>query len=404
MTNAANTSDDRPMTVVGMISGTSMDGIDVAAARLSLRGEQVDLEPMGATSVPYEDRLGRDLAEALPPAVTTAEEICRLDTEVGRAFAAAAGHAIAELAPDTDLVVSHGQTLYHLVEDGQVLGTLQIGQPAWIAEATGLPVVADLRAADVAAGGQGAPLAALFDSLLLSERDRSRASINIGGIANLTVVGPAADPVAYDTGPGNCLIDAAVGHVTDGQETFDRDGARGRRGTVRRDLLDRLLDDPYYLRRPPKTTGKEHYHLPYLLAAVEGIDGEIDPDDLVATVTAVTAITIADACRAHHVEEVLVAGGGVRNPVLVEMLGAEMPDVEIDLIDEMGIPAGSKESYFIALIGFLAVHGLPGNLPSATGASRPVPLGCILPGRGGLTLPSPRATAPTRLVIVDGTS
>lgn len=388
-----------PLTVVGMISGTSMDGIDVAAARLALRQDTVELEPLGATSVPYEPGLRRDLEAALPPAAASVAAVCRLDNEVGQAFAAAAQKAIADLAPNADLVVSHGQTLYHWVEEGRVHGSLQIGQPAWIAELTGLPVVADLRAADIAAGGQGAPLAGLFDALLLADAEGGRASVNIGGISNLTVVGPDVEAVAYDIGPGNALIDAAIAHVTGGGVSFDRDGEMGGRGKIHAALLDRLLAEPYYRQPPPKTTGKELFHLPYLLEMAAGV-GEVADDDLVATVTALTAVTVADACRAYAAEEVIVAGGGADNPTLMGMLADRLPGVALRPIDELGIPAAAKESFFVALIGFLTVHGLAGNLPSATGASRPVPLGCLLPGRDGLFRAELAVVAPTRLRVV----
>lgn len=388
------------MTVVGMISGTSMDGIDVAAARLRLEGDTVELQPQGAISVPYDQDLQSQLAGALPPAATTAETVCRLDNEVGRAFAAAAARAVAELAPAADLVVSAGQTLFHWVEDGQVLGTLQIGQPAWIAEQTGLPVVADLRVADVAAGGHGAPLAGLFDVLLLAGTDRVQASLNLGGISNITVVGPESEPFAYDVGPANALIDAAVTHITSGAATFDEDGAIAARGQVHGKLLEQLLDEPYYRLPPPKTTGKELFHLPYLLEAAEEV-GDVADDDLVATATALTAETVADACRAHGVEEMVAAGGGVDNPTLMRMLADRLPGVPIRPIDDYGVPAAAKESYFIALIGFLSVHGVAGNLPSATGASRPVVMGALLPGRGGFALPETSATSPQRVIIVE---
>jgi anhydro-N-acetylmuramic acid kinase len=388
------------MKVVGLISGTSMDGIDVAAADFELRDDEIELRALGAMSLPYQAGLRRDLESALPPATTTAQTLCRLDNEVGRAFAAAAARALGELAHGADLIVSHGQTLYHWVEQERALGTLQIGQPAWIAEATGLPVVADLRVADLAAGGQGAPLAGLFDVLLLSGTDRIRAALNIGGIANLTIVRPAADPLAFDTGPGNALIDAAVRHVSGGTEPFDREGAMAQRGVVRQPLLERLLADPYYRRPPPKTTGKEHFHLPYLLELAAEV-GEIGPEDLVATVTALTAVTIGDACRAHGVEEIIVSGGGAHNPALLQMLAEQVPKVAIRPIDDLGIPAGAKESYLIAMIGFLTLHQLPGNLPAATGATRPAVLGCLLPGPRPLTLPPAASVVPVRLRLVD---
>lgn len=390
-----------PLTVIGLISGTSMDGIDVAAAEFDLTDDTISLRSKGSTSLPYEDGLFQDLEAALPPASISAETVCRLDNRVGQAFAEAAQTGI-DTFGDADLVVSHGQTLFHWVEDGRARGSLQIGQPAWIAERTGLPVVADLRVADIAVDGEGAPLAGLFDALLLAGGDGDRASVNIGGISNVTVVGPKAEPFAYDIGPGNALIDAAIAHITGGTASYDRNGEAGARGKVNRPLLDHLLDEPYYREDPPKTTGKELFHLPYLLEAVEK-SGGVGDDDLITTVTALTAATVADACRAHHVDEVIVAGGGALNPTLMGMLADELDPISVRPIDDLGIPAPAKESFFIAMTGFLSLNGLPGNLPSATGASRPVVLGSLVPGREGLVLPEPATAMPTRLqVVTDG--
>jgi anhydro-N-acetylmuramic acid kinase len=387
------------MKVLGLISGTSMDGIDVAAAELDLDGEVVRLRPIGQTSIPYEERLRKELEAVLPPETTTAEAICRLDNQVGQAFAAVARRAISDFATGTELVASHGQTIFHWVDGGMALGSLQIGQPAWISAGTGLPVVADLRVADIAAGGQGAPLAGLFDSLLLGGTDVTRASLNLGGISNITVVGGGVEPVAYDVGPANALIDAAVAHVTGGTALFDADGAMAGAGAVHERLLQELLTEPYYRQEPPKTTGKELFHLPYLLDAATRVGG-VGDDDLVATATAIAAVTVADACRRHRVAEVIAAGGGVHNPALMRMLSDELGDIPIRPIDELGIPASAKESYFIALIGFLTVHGLAGNLPAATGASHQVTLGALLPGREGFRLPSHGVVQPRRLEIV----
>lgn len=385
--------------VIGMISGTSMDGIDAAVAELSIDADAVTLRPIGATSVPYAPELRAALAAALPPATTSAGELCQLDSLVGRAFADAARAVLGGLAGGrADLIASHGQTLYHWVDEGgHAQGTLQIGQPAWIAAATGLPVVADLRAADVAAGGQGAPLAALFDHLLLAATPGTTAALNLGGIANMTVVGAERSPVSYDIGPANALIDAAVQHVTGGVQAFDHDGAMARRGTVQRDVLDRLLDDRYYRRSPPKSTGKEHFHAAYLLDRLG--DAAIGPDDLLATVTALTAVTVATDCRAAGVDRVVVSGGGASNPVLLDMLAAELPAVQISTIDELGIPADAKEAYLIALIGFLSVHQLPCNAPWATGADRAVVLGCLVPGATGFPEVRRHPTTPTSLAV-----
>lgn len=390
------------MKVVGLISGTSFDGIDAAAAELELRDDEVLLRPLGAISLAYPPELRAALAAVMPPATTTAAGLCALDTRIGQAFAEAAEAAVRDLAGgEADLVVSHGQTLYHWVEGTRVLGTLQIGQPAWIAERTGLPVVADLRSRDVAAGGQGAPLASLFDVLLLGRPDKGEvgAALNLGGIANLTIIASDRNPVAFDVGPANALIDAAVAHLTDDAETFDRDGVRGARGHVHQPLLDALLDEPYYGLAPPKSTGKELFHLPYLLDALAAT-GPVPPDDLIATVTELTAITIARACGEHAVTTVVAAGGGTRNPTLMARLSDRLLGVKVTTIDGFGIDSDAKEAYTFALIGFLTVHGLPGSVASCTGSARPAVLGCLVPGARGFALPPAAPAPPTRLRVL----
>jgi anhydro-N-acetylmuramic acid kinase len=388
------------MRVVGMISGTSMDGIDVAVADLGFVDDVVEMHPLGASTRGYPSQLRHALTAVLPPALTTAEEVCRLDTLVGQVFAEAARFAVTELAGgEADLVVSHGQTIFHWVDgDGRARGTLQIGQPAWIAEATGVAVVADVRSRDVAAGGHGAPLASTLDELLLAGSDATAGALNLGGIANITVVARDAPTIAFDIGPANALIDAAVVNATTGAEALDRDGVRARRGRVHDDLLGRLLADPYYRQPPPKSTGKELFNAAYLLDHVAAV-GAIDADDIVATVTALTAITVADACREHGLRRLVVSGGGVDNPALMERLGTELRGLAISRIDEFGIPSAAKEAYLFALIGFLTVHQLPGSVASATGAAGPVVLGCLLPGRHGFPPIIPRSSPPSRLVI-----
>jgi anhydro-N-acetylmuramic acid kinase len=389
------------MRVVGMISGTSMDGIDVAVADFQFVDATVEMRPLGATSRAYGSELRAALGDVLPPATTTAYEVCRLDTVVGQAFAAAAAEAVDELAGGSaDLIVSHGQTIFHWVGgDGRALGTLQLGQPAWIAEATGIPVIADVRARDIAAGGHGAPLASTLDTLLLAGSADTAAALNLGGIANITVVSPGAPTIAFDIGPANALIDAAVWHASDGSEAYDNDGERARRGRVHPALLERLLSEPYYRRSPPKSTGKELFHLDYLLDHVKEV-GAVEPDDLVATVTELTAVTVAAVCRDLDVRRLVVSGGGAENPVLMVRLAAALPDVELTTIDEYGIPSAAKEAYLFALLGFFTVHGLAGNVPSATGAGRPVVLGCLLPGRQGFPEIAPPQAAPSHLVVV----
>jgi anhydro-N-acetylmuramic acid kinase len=388
------------MRVIGLMSGTSYDAIEAAAAELRLEDEELVMSVLGAHSLPWPEEPRRGIEAALPPAGTTVEAVCRLDTLIGQAFADAAVRAVETLCSGSaDLVVSHGQTVHHWVEDGLVRGTLQLGRPAWIAEATGLPVVADLRSRDVAAGGQGAPLVSVVDTLLLRGRPGVPAALNLGGMANVTVVPRDADPVAFDTGPANALIDAAVRHFTAGARHWDEAGRGAAAGRVDTALLSLLLDEPYYRRPAPKTTGKELFHLPYLLDALAARPVP-RPADVLATLTRLTAVTVADACRAHGVTELVVSGGGTRNPVLMRMIGAEMPGIPVLTSDDVGLPSGAKEALAFAVLGFLTVHGLPATVPSCTGARHASLLGGITPGRAPLRLPPAAALAPNRLRIV----
>ncbi|WP_159942909.1 MULTISPECIES: anhydro-N-acetylmuramic acid kinase [unclassified Nocardiopsis] len=387
------------MIVLGLSSGTSADGIDVAAARLDLDGDLVYLAPLGHRTVPYPDDLRRELRAALPPAATTLEAVCRLDTGIGRAFADAARRADEDLAGGAaDLVASHGQTLFHWVEGATAHGTLQLGQPAWIAEATGLPVVSDPRAADVAAGGHGAPLASLLDALLLADRPAPVAALNLGGIANATVVRPGAAPVAFDTGPGNALLDTAARRVSGGRADFDADGALARSGRPDPVLLDLLLSEPYYRLDPPKSTGPELFGPRHLDAALARASVP-DPADLLATLTELTALTAARALRPYRVAEVFASGGGTRNPALMERLAARLHPARLDTADALGLDGDAKEAYLFALIGFFTWHGLPATLPGCTGARRATVSGRLTPGAGPLRLPDPAPAVPRRLLV-----
>ncbi|MFD7483175.1 MULTISPECIES: anhydro-N-acetylmuramic acid kinase [Streptomyces] len=383
------------MRVIGLMSGTSYDAIDAAAAELTLEGEDLTLRPLGMVSETYDGALREALAAALPPAATTLAEVCRLDTLIGQTFAAAAVRADRELCGGgAELVASHGQTVYHWVEDGRAHGTLQLGQPAWIAEATGLPVVADFRPRDIAAGGQGAPLVSLVDLLWLRGRAGTPVALNLGGIANLT----APDGTAFDSGPGCALVDVAVRGLTGGRLNYDMDGALAARGAVHEPLLDRLLAEPYYALPAPKTTGKELFHLGHLRDALTGF-GTLTAEDVIATLTRLTARTVADAVRSVGATEVIASGGGTRNPALMAMLDAELPGVPVRTSDALGLPAAAKEAYAFAVLGFLTLHGLTGTDPVSTGARHPSVLGSITPGRGGLRLPPRAGAAPVRLVL-----
>lgn len=388
------------MRVLGMISGTSHDGIDVAIVDFELDASAGAAGAGGSglvariehtASIPYPPELRARLIAALPPAASGFDVACELDTAIGQAFATAAQTALTTHADSfdgapVDAVCSHGQTVFHWVEGGRALGTLQLGQPAWIAEATGLPVVSDLRAADLAAGGQGAPLVPILDTLLLEPwhaRGTRAAALNLGGISNLTVCVPGAEPVAWDIGPANALIDAVVTASAETAETFDRDGALASAGSVDAGLLEVLLDEPYYRMPAPKSSGKELFHLPYVEAAVQRAGVELSLTSLVATLTELTAATVAEAIRAAGVEVLVASGGGVRNPVLMARLAAQLPDVKLLTTDELGIPSDEKEAVAFALIGWATLHGLPANVPSCTGARGPRVLGRVSAGPSG---------------------
>ena len=370
-------------TVIGLISGTSMDAIDVAVARFTWDAPGVlVLTPLGHRELPWPAAPQGRLRAALPPAPVTMAEVCQLDVLVGEAFADAALAGVALAGGHADLVCSHGQNVFHWVQDGRARGTLQLGQPAVIAERTGLPVVSDLRARDVAAGGQGAPLASTLDALWLAGEEK-RAALNLGGIANITVVGRPGDPVrAYDTGPASCLLDVEAQRLTG--VPFDRDGALARAGQVDEALLARLLAESYYRLPPPKSTGRELFHTGYVAQR----RGAVDAANLMATLTELTAATVADACRRENVAEVVASGGGVRNPALMDALRRRLGPVRLLTSEQRGLPSEAKEAYLFALLGFLCIAGLHGTVPGATGAP-PRVLGRISPGAGPLMLPPP---------------
>lgn len=386
------------LTVIGMLSGTSFDGVDAAVARLSLADDVVTLEPLGLHSAEFPLALRRRIGAALPPQATTLEEVCRLDTELGQLFGRVAADADRRFAGGVaDLVVSHGQTVFHWVEGGSALGTLQLGAAAWIAAESGLPVVSDLRSRDLTRGGHGAPLASTLDALLLLSDGVARGALNLGGIANLTLRGPDGRIVAYDIGPASALMDAVVTELTGGAERMDRDGARAARGSVDEALLAELLDEPYYRLPPPKSTGKELFHADYVRAKVGGRG--IADDDLLATLTELTARLVAGDCVRHGLAELVVAGGGVRNPVLMRRIAALAPGTRIRPMEDFGLPAQAKEAYLFALLGYLTAHGLRGTIASATGADEGSVLGSLTPGRTPLRLPEPATRFPRALRI-----
>ncbi|WFE34427.1 anhydro-N-acetylmuramic acid kinase [Micromonospora sp. WMMD975] len=384
------------MRIVGLMSGTSCDGVDVVAGEFRLDGETLRLRALGHRELAYPDDLRGEIEALLPPAATTIEAVCRLDNRLGEVFAEAAALGVELAGGAADAVVSPGQTVFHWVEGGRARGTLQLGAPARVAARVGVPVLHDLRSADVAAGGQGAPLVPAFDALLLDAGTSPRAALNLGGIANLTVVAPGAPVLGYDVGPANALLDAAARRFLG--RPCDVDGARAAAGRVHGALLARLLAEPYYAAPPPKSTGKELFHGGYLDAALAGVGEPVTADDVLATLTELTARTVADACDRHRVTEVVAAGGGVRNPTLRTRLAAlGAGRWRLRVTDELGVPAQAKEAYAFALLGWLSWHGLPGAVPSVTGASRPAVLGSWTPSGPPFKASTP--TPPRRLVV-----
>jgi anhydro-N-acetylmuramic acid kinase len=381
--------------VLGLLSGTSVDGVDVAAAELSVAGDTLRIARLGELTVPWPEPLRERVLAARSGAAVGAGELCRLDHELGEALGEVAAKAAGLMG--AELVASHGQTVHHEVDPaGRVRGTLQLGQPARIAERTGLPVVADFRVRDVAAGGQGAPLVSVLDQLLLAVRSEPVAALNLGGIANLTVVAPGEPALAFDSGPGNTLLDLAM--AGQAGEPYDRDGRRTARGTVDPALLARLLADPYLSRPPPKSTGQERYHAGYLAAA--GAAG-VGLDDLLATLAELTAAAVASDVARYRVRRVWASGGGVHNAGLMAALRRRLGEhgATLATTEELGLPVDAKEAYAFAVLGWLTWHGLPGTVPSCTGAAGPRILGAVTPGAGPLRLPPPLPAPPRRAVL-----
>jgi anhydro-N-acetylmuramic acid kinase len=395
---------------LGLISGTSLDAVDAVIIELTPGSADVlEVRVVGGRSTPYPAALRSRLVAALPPQPCTAHELTQLDTLVGQHFAEVAASVVEEHGP-VDAVSSHGQTVYHWVEGGRALGTMQIGQPAWIAERLGVPVVSDLRARDVAAQGHGAPLVPLLDVLALAGAARVEgapddevvAALNLGGIANMTRVGPGTgggrEITAYDIGPANALVDAVVTDHGLTPEGYDVGGAIGAAGSVDEELLRTLLGDPYYDLPAPKSTGKEYFHLGHVRGALG--TRTLSDADLVATLTRLTGEVVGRELRRAGVSRVLASGGGCDNPVLMRAIGAAAPGVTVTTTVDLGIPTDLKEAFAFALMGWATWHGLPGNVPAATGASGPRVLGSITPGAGPLRLPEPLAALPRALVVV----
>jgi anhydro-N-acetylmuramic acid kinase len=370
------------------MSGTSLDGIDVALVEVDERSERFAARLEAFVTVPYEPQQRLMIERALAGGP---QHLCRLNVELGELFADAAARLLRDsgLKPeDVSAIGSHGQTVWHEPPVArQRGGTLQLGEPAVIVERLGIPVVSDFRARDMAAGGQGAPLVPIVDQLLFSSPDAPRAMQNLGGIANVTMLPPEGSGrpvVAFDTGPGVAVIDAVVEIVSLGAERFDAGGRRAAAGRPNEELLNRLLDDPYFHREPPKSTGRERYGGAYAQSLVErGRALGIGDNDLVATATALTARTIADAYRlptpAGKPEECIASGGGAHNPVLMQMLAERLHPIVVADLSALGWDPDAKEAAAFAILAHLHRSGRPANLPSVTGAAGPRLLGKLTP-------------------------
>jgi anhydro-N-acetylmuramic acid kinase len=367
------------------MSGTSLDGIDVAIVDIGhAKRRSWRVSSVAHRTVAY-SRSTRERILAVSNRECSTQQISRLNFELGELYAKAVKNACGQghvALNSVELIGCHGQTVYH-EGAGKTPNTLQIGEASVIAERLGIPVVSDFRTRDVAAGGQGAPLVPFVDYLLFRHRTRHRVALNIGGIANITILpaGAPADQVrAFDTGPGNMVVDQLVERMTAGRKRFDRGGAGAARGRINRPLLDKLLRDRYFAAPPPKSVGREQYGAGFVDSLVASGDASgLAPDDLLATATAFTAASIAIGISrfAPRTQEVIASGGGVHNIQLMAQLAAFLPGIDIATTAEHGIDPDAKEAIAFAVLAHRTWQRKPANLPSATGARREVILGKI---------------------------
>jgi anhydro-N-acetylmuramic acid kinase len=399
------TSEDfvKSMVMAGVMSGTSADGVDVAVCRISpahTSGGTPTVKLLGHVGVAYPKTVRAAVLCAMDADAISVSEMARLNWRLGTLYADAVEKAQEQFGVKVELVGCHGQTVYHQGVAEEYLGkevraTWQLGEASVIAERLRVPVVSDFRPADIAAGGQGAPLVPMLDYCMFRSAEVSRVLQNLGGIANLTAIpaGAGADGVmAFDTGPANMVIDACMERLY--EREFDEYGAVARSGKVLRGVVEEVLREEYFSSPPPKSCGREQFGERFasrFVAMCRKAGGREDRDeDVIATATALTAASIVDAYRRFvmgHVGkaapvEFVAAGGGVNNDVLMGMLreGLEPLGVKLRLMEELGIPAQAKEAVAFALLGWLSFHGLPGNVPAATGAKRAVVLGNISHG------------------------
>lgn len=382
------------MLVLGLMSGTSADGIDVALAQVHGAPPKLRTQLLHHASRRMPDALRKEVLRIAEGAACTSGEISQLNFRLGMAFAEAALSACREFRvalSRVELIGSHGQTIFHQGQPVSFLGrstasTLQIGEPSVIAAETGIPAVGDFRVADMAVGGQGAPLVPYADYLLYAHETIGRVSLNLGGIGNLTVLPAGARPrqvVAFDSGPGNMLMDALVWHFTRKKQRFDRGARLARQGNVNLKVLRELLRDPYLRLGPPKSTGREYYGRAFFQELLRlGKKYAAGPNDLIRTTTEFTVASVVDALkrfvlRKTKIQQLIVSGGGAKNPLIMAQLAAALSPMEVIPSSKLGVPEEAKEAYAFALLAYESWNRRAGNLPSATGADRPVILGKI---------------------------
>jgi anhydro-N-acetylmuramic acid kinase len=368
---------------VGVMSGTSLDGVDAVLAEFRGVPPSVQWRLVAHAATPFDTLLRRRLLGLAEGRALAVREAASLHFALGELYGTAVLGVLhaGKLSPEMlSGVTLSGQTVFHQSPrraHGEGV-SLQLGSGPLVAQQLGVAVVSDLRAADLAAGGEGAPLVPYADWLLFRSETEGRALLNVGGIANLTAFPAAAGPeqvVAFDTGPGNMVMDQLAAHFSGGRRRYDRDGRRAARGRVNAPLLKRLLADEFIRRRPPKTAGREQYGVEYVRQL---LSERLAPEDLLATATAVTADSIAAAIRRFHPDDVVASGGGIHNRCLMARLRAQLPGVRFLRADDFGVPGDAKEAVLFAVLAYETWHGRPSNVPSATGARRPVVLGKLV--------------------------
>jgi anhydro-N-acetylmuramic acid kinase len=388
----------KSMLVLGMMSGTSADGIDVALARISGRPPKLSAKLEGHHHTAFAAPVRKAILRLANGGSTTAAEISQLNFLLGEEFARAAISACKSWRVPlrkVSLIGSHGQTIYHQGSPSPFLNyprlssTLQIGEPSVIAERTGVTTIADFRPADMAAGGQGAPLVPFVDYLLYRHPKRARVALNIGGIANVTAIPAHAKPkdiFAFDTGPGNMIVDALVEQFTHGRSHYDKDSQMALRGRLLPKLLNKLMDDPYLQKQPPKTAGREQFGQSCTQKILSwSKQHRAKPEDVVRTATILTSLSIANAFQRFilpriRVDEVIVSGGGARNSLMMVYLAAIL-GLPVRFSGELGVKPEAKEALAFAVLAYESYHRRANNLPSATGANHPAILGKLVHGR-----------------------